>query len=304
MQSFRAEAYGMLSMLLFMVRVLELFELPFPPRVEVYTDNESLINRIKRKQRLRGEEFPNSTLESDWDVVQAILRMIKLFPKVNINHVQGHQDDHEAVHKLSNEAQANVSADEYADKFHKYSSHKKDLVPMIAGTGAQLDTEWGTITSQMKKHIRNMATKEALIEYIAKHEKWDETIHSRIDWESYSYAMRNCKTVSQQFLTKLTMDLLPMGKTVHRYKSYYDHHCPSCGEEHETRSHVLRCRHDTRTPWQNKLLTKVRKEWEEKGTSQVLLAVIVDGLEAWFNDTAFPETRHPPRSAGTHQGSK
>jgi hypothetical protein len=90
------------------------------------------------------------------------------------------------------------------------------------------------------------------------------------------------------------MDLLPTGKTVHRYKPYYDHHCPSCGEEYENRSHILRCRHETRTPWQNKLLTKVRKEWEEKETSQVLLAVIVDGLEAWFNDTAFPEARHPP----------
>jgi hypothetical protein len=41
------------------------------------------------------------------------------------------------------------------------------------------------------------------------------------------------------------------------------------------------------------LLTKIRKAWEND-TSQVLLAVLIDGTKAWLKDEAFPAERHPP----------
>jgi hypothetical protein len=62
--SFRAEAYGMLAMLLFIIRSCEYCGLPIPERVQAYTDNEPLVKRINRKRAMKGDELANSTI--DW----------------------------------------------------------------------------------------------------------------------------------------------------------------------------------------------------------------------------------------------
>jgi ribonuclease HI len=244
--SFRAEAYGMLSMLLFMVRNLEFHMEPFPTRIEVFTDNSGLVKRIRKKRGIEGVEFPNSTLDGDWDVVQAIVKLIKKFPSVNVKHIKGHQDKETPIQDLSMTARMNVEADQLAGEYQYESHHVHDQVPMITGTGVQVEGPKGTITSQLENVLRQLGTEEALIKYLLNHEKWTSDVLDRIDWKAYENAVRNCRAAHAQFITKLTMDLLPTGKRVYRYKPYYDHCCPSCGEAQEDRKHVLRCKHDTR----------------------------------------------------------
>ena len=118
---------------------------------------------------------------------------------------------------------------------------------------AQVHVEGKTIVSKLKRNLRKIIKRPRIQEYIKKKEEWTEEVFQEVDWEAHEQVVKNAK-VSERFITKLIHDILPTGKTISRYKPFYDKRCPSCMEDvEEDRYHLLRCRHEDRIGWRNQL---------------------------------------------------
>jgi ribonuclease HI len=98
--SYRAEAYGMLSGIFYVNKILQFYQ----PRQDALTsstnirnmrivcDNEGLIITIRTLLHRQRSNFVNETIGPEWDVIQAIVQAIREFGTVAMIHVKGHQD--------------------------------------------------------------------------------------------------------------------------------------------------------------------------------------------------------------------
>ena len=114
MTSHRAEAYGMWSILLFIIRLFE-FHNEDPSKVlSLVCDNSSLVDTVNKIAKRKRKQFPNETLEPDWDVINEIVSLIKN-SKQTIEWIRGHQDEKMPKARLPLPAQLNCEADELAN---------------------------------------------------------------------------------------------------------------------------------------------------------------------------------------------
>jgi hypothetical protein len=107
MDSYRAEAYGLLSITSFLHLLGNYYNHQVPP-TEIWCDNMAVVNTVYRKIVRTPPEFPNKTLQPSWDLIQAICATIKLHPDVSLFHVKGNQDMLTDVRELPFPSQLNV----------------------------------------------------------------------------------------------------------------------------------------------------------------------------------------------------
>ena len=98
-------------------------------------------------------------------------------------------------------------------------------------------------------------------------------------------------------LVKLCHDIMPTAKITHRYNPLHSAACHLCKTENEDLTHLLRCNHPERKPWQHKLFTALRASCERLNTRSYLVDILIDGLASWFNvntidKAAYPATFH------------
>jgi hypothetical protein len=110
MDSYRAEAYGLLSITTFLHLMGNYYNHQVPP-TEIWCDNMAVVNTVNRKIVRTRPEFPNETLQPSWDIIEAICATIKLHPDVSLHHVKGHQDNLRDVRELSFPSQLDVQVD-------------------------------------------------------------------------------------------------------------------------------------------------------------------------------------------------
>jgi hypothetical protein len=181
--SYRVEGYGMLSLLRFIFRLLS-FCGSEPRCAAIHSDNSALITRIAKQLRHK-HCYPNDTISSDWDVLQAIVATLRLFPQLPlVSHVKGHQDNVVAYAQLPLEAQLNVDADAAANLFQIEHGATRYIVPLIAGNSAQLFINNKTATYGYVKTIQNAYAYRRLYTYIGQRNKWDDTTLATVDWTS------------------------------------------------------------------------------------------------------------------------
>ena len=158
--SYRAEGYGLLSVLRFITRIQEYCQISAETTLGQWTvtsDNSSLVEVINRiadvskpvelhdwthwdmdqadideGDKIMTNSFdnghPNSTLEPDWDVLHEIKWTFhKQLKGGTLIHTKGHQDDKHKYDKLPLLAQLNVDADrlagQYQDRYGAGPSH-------------------------------------------------------------------------------------------------------------------------------------------------------------------------------------
>ncbi len=173
----------MLSILWFIIQLFKYCGTE-PRCSELYSDNMALIQRID-KQLGRNTWYPNDTISSDWDVLQAIVTTLRRFPRTPlVSHVKGHQDNNTAYALLSLKAQLNVDADTAASLFQTDHGASRYLVPIIAGNSAQLIINDKTVTYGYVKTIRNAYAYPLLKIYIDQRNKSYKWALSTIDCTS------------------------------------------------------------------------------------------------------------------------
>jgi ribonuclease HI len=145
--SYRAEAYGMLSGILYVNKILQFYQsrqdaLTSSAKIRnmrIVCDNEGLITAIRTLlHRKRSDFVLNDTIGPEWDVIQAIVQSIREFGTVAMIHVKGHQDEGNANRRLPLLVRLNVQADKLATSFQRLTNHRGDAVPCIGGNYAQL----------------------------------------------------------------------------------------------------------------------------------------------------------------------
>jgi hypothetical protein len=193
----------------------------------------ALIQRID-KQMAKHTWYPNDTIASDWDVLQAIITTLRQFPQTPlVSHVTGHQDDNVSYALvLPLEAQLNIDANAAATLFQTYHGATRYLVPIITGNGAQLNIDNKTVTYGYVKTIQNAYAYPLLRRYIGKRDKWSDSTLSTIDWTSLGAAC-NRSHAEHHFVVKLSHDLLPTRSRTKQYDKDSPAHCIYCNDTEE-----------------------------------------------------------------------
>jgi hypothetical protein len=288
MDSYRAEAYGLISLATLLDLMSKFFHIPLPP-ITIWCGNLSVVQTINSIITRVRPVFPNDTLRPSWDIIQATCRTFQAHPLLSLQHVKGHQDRTTTFWNLPNEAQLNIQADKLATAFQETSSHGTDRGPMIPGSGCQLVMENQVIPSNHRRRIGTRRRKEKLMTYIQEKLQIPAKELSNIDWESHSHAIRSVPIPNRTFLIKFLHRWLPVGKRVHQYKpSIYPSHCPSCLFPTEDFNHTFRCPSPQRRRWQINLHHDLFKLFQSSNTDPVLANIMIDGLFHWFRQT--PQT--------------
>jgi hypothetical protein len=166
MKSYRAEGYGMLSLLRFIYRLYSFCQQPLPDALSLFCDSKSLLDKT-RTYLQHSRFYPNTSLQPDWDVVQQIASTIRQFPHPpHLVHVKAHQDDAATFNGLEVESQLNVRADTLAKEYNSISHHKASAVPRLPCNAAQLHCQGQTVTSRYRRTVQREALTPAIREYI------------------------------------------------------------------------------------------------------------------------------------------
>ena len=282
--SYRAEAYGVLSVLRFLVR-LRAFHIPEDMHnrdFSIHTlrcDNEGLtikINRIKEYQKI----YPNSTLDSEWDILAEIRTTILQLGAVapTVEHILGHQDKDKPYQELPLPAQLNCDADKMAADFLK---DNQDInfknAPVFPGSGCQLQLPTGTVTHDIKQALKLARTIPPLQARLCHKHAWNQEEFNDIDWKSHGRALKR-HDEHRTTLTKYLHDWLPLGKKVHTYNKKYPESCPSCDEPVEDRDHFWRCPAETRQAWKRACFRAIKQYLEKNNTAPDLQILLLDGM--------------------------
>ena len=302
--SYRAEAYGLLSILRFVIRIAE-----FTGHTEAWKDSLTgelidwwgtlATDGLSVLQTLRGQSddciqpqepiifIPKKEVEldvlcPDWDVLREIQVSMKQLPQVNLQYVKGHQDESTAVARLPLLAQLNVEADAIAGEFQDSYGSDRPFVMMMTHTKAQFTTRHGTVTRQYEATIRREATYAPLFDHIRKKNGWSNPAAHSINWKAHGQALRS-QIKHRSHFTKLVHEDLPTVSQSNRFKSE-TRTCPLCSCSHEDRDHILTCPHPKRILWREEFLTNVSKFCTAKGTYPPIRILLHQAITQWFND--------------------
>jgi len=201
--SFRAESYGILSSLRFVIRFLQYFQQPTFKSYTHITDAQSVLDRLAEVLK-HEDHYANSTLEPEWDVINEIHQSLKQFTnRPTLAYEKGHQDKHKKYHKLALRAQLNCDADGLATNYIKrtdpYGTPGIDETKVILfpHACAQLHLQSGTVTSKLKKPLTLASRGPPLLEHIRATNDWDPSTTDLVDWDSHGIAVRSIPTKSQ-----------------------------------------------------------------------------------------------------------
>ena len=184
--SHRAEGYGQLSLFVVLKTLFEFADIPFDTPIRYGCDNQGLLTRVRERQKY-ADLYPNATLATDWDIVEAINEYRQRFQNIKQEHVKGHQDENAEFENLPHMVQLNVLADRYAGEYQEDEGMQRPLVPMLPTTKCQLTIPGNTVTRGIMKHIRrHHATKRIKPRFIKLHGIENE---NGLDWTAFHAAV-------------------------------------------------------------------------------------------------------------------
>jgi hypothetical protein len=317
--SFRAEAYGMLTTLCYLSRLAEYTGVVETWSGVLATDSQSLLDAISykpktdsvpvmaRTERRLKDIHTIDVLSPEWDLVSNILSILKTFPGLYLQYVRGHQDKKVAYAQLPLLAQLNVDADAMATRYQRQHTQAYTQVLLTATAGVHLLTPQGSITSRYTTEIRYQATHGPLLSYLQHRHGWTDQITKAINWKAHGTALR-ARLNERTHFVKLVQGVLPTSNHVHR-RDPIRSLCPACGLVPEDWTHILRCHHSSRSQWRASLLASLKGELITLQTRPLLVQILMAAISGWlecnheqftFDPTPYP---HAFRRAIQQQNS-
>jgi hypothetical protein len=238
--------------------------------------------------------YANATVDSDWDVLQAVISAKKSYPpSLQLKYVRGHQDKQTQVYNLPLPAQLNVEADKFAGMYEYPVRLDPTRVSIITGNAIQLHTKEGTITRNYRQTIRKIGTKPAMEQYLCANNHWSASEFEWIDWDSHGISIQKWYH-KKHFITKYLHDWLPLFGQLAKYKSHHSAKCPSCDHTVEDRDHFLRC---PGRNWQGDFFPALRQYLDRHKTRPILDDLLNECLRAWLRGqenrlSGYPQLYH------------
>ena len=216
MQSFRAEGYGMLSALRFLLHACT-YSNTWPQHkktIKTYCDNLGLIQRLRWHGK-RTTTTPKNASAPDYDIEISITTTIDQLAAHNIViqplHVRGHQDKHKKYHQLSREEQLNVDADGEATaalRFHR----KTEEYHTLEHANTMLYIEGRPVTSNEANTIRTAYLSKLLRKHMIQREQWQAHVPDLINWAAHKRSLNKLNKMDKTRIHKFLHRCLPTNK--------------------------------------------------------------------------------------------
>jgi len=235
--------------------------------------------------------YPNSTMESDWDILAEIRSsMLELSAKQypTIRHIKGHQDAHRPFKDLSLPAQLNCKADALAEEYlHENPDIDHSRAPLMPSTGCQLVLSKGTTTRKIKQELKHARAAPRLKAYMCEKHAWSDEEFYDIDWQMHGRGIKKLEK-HRKTLVQYLHDWTPTGKQAHRYDPKYPASCPSCTAPVETREHLWQCPAQSREKWRQEFYSTMVKTLTELDTAPPIQELMLEAFKALLEqrDTA------------------
>ena len=287
--SYRAECYGILSLLLYLH--LATCDCPSPApfsQMTVHLDCQSLLTKLHLHQD-RQYFTPHEAISPERDVLMQIESLLDVLAlSFSFKFVKGHQDDNKALHELDSPALANIQADSLASLALSSVAPSNDVLFFPASV-CHLHVKTISITRNIASTIHHLVYEQPMRQYIVSSRPWSFTCD--IDWQVYSMIC-NQNYRRPTFFLKWTHRLLPVGHVVHRRHPLASPYCPACGlyEDHD---HLLACEHESRHPLKKKLLKDLRSDLDRDYYDPILCDILIEGLLCVLHSTPFPFNKFP-----------
>ena len=277
--SFRAEAYGGLSLWRYLYHFFKYHQLSPHSSIEHHIDNKAFLKRFAN-YRSYPFYYPNETMKPDWDVLQSCASTWKTLTdsydlQISFHHVKSHQDKHKDYDKLSLPAQLNIDADHMAEAFLLDNPESIPTAPLIQGAGLHIHCPEGTITTRHKRKIIDARTGPILRKHMQDKHAWNDQVFEDINWEAHRTAFNRKKHHNQATLVKLIHGWLPIGQRIKHYSPKYSMECSLCGEV-ETQQHIHQC--SERHHWKQAFLEEISQYCTKLHTKGAIKAILIELL--------------------------
>ena len=292
LDSYRAEAYGMLSALCFLRRLAEFIGQRDEWHGILATDSQSLLDTITdRAYKLTTDEEPRpcalkdlrylNVMDPDWDLTSSIITVAQTMAGVEMQYIKGHQDRTCEYHQLPLLAQLNVDADAMATQYQRHHGEPRPQVLLTDTAGVCLITPEGSVTKKYAHTIRYQATAPELQKHIMERYKWTQHTFQTINWLAHGSALR-VRIDKRTHLTKLVHGILPTGKVLHR-KDMLRNQCPACRQSMEDWQHIMRCRSPPRQTWRECTIRAIHDKCRSLSTRPAIQDALIDGVTGWLD---------------------
>jgi hypothetical protein len=296
--SYRAEGYGILSALRFLVNMAKVHQKVNGPTIlppKMLCDNQGIVKTYNNLQNYK-HAYPNASMASEWDVIAEIrtatLALGQSTP--TLTHIKGHQDATRPFHELPLSARMNCEADWLANS---YLSEDPIIdfstVPILPTSGCQLNLEKGTVTFNLKQQLRMATSIPPLRAKLCKKHDWSHDTFDNIDWTAHGRALRRHDR-HRVTMVKFLNDILPLGKLANTYDPKYPPSCPSCSEPLEDRQHFWTCQAPTRRKWRTDCYRALFDHLEDSRTALPLQTLLLDAFDAVLHNKDFATIRADP----------
>ena len=239
--SFRAEAYGILAPLRFILRTRQFFHIPTPTNtITWWCDSKSLLSRIASTSSTIPN--PNRSNLADHDLEHTIALSFKsATTSFTQQHLRSHQCDNTPLHQLPVPQRLNRIADNLASQHNQQMLHPEPCVPLVTPAQCQLHINKHTVTNHYNCRLSNSYTHNTLVQHIRQRLNLPTDTINSIAWPEFSRAFKSFSTNHQRFLRRWLYGFLPTQRRLHRYGDCPSPTCPKCLQSNETDHHFLIC---------------------------------------------------------------
>jgi hypothetical protein len=176
---YRAEGYGILSMLRFLGLITQRSGKIGP--CLIVCDNKAIVQQFNTNFEPMKLQ-PNHTTIAEWDILMEIwmTKMIELRNReITMQHIKGHSDNNCPYNQLTLLKQLNVDADRLADAYIQENQAKDyTKASILPSSGIQFNLPIGTITHQLNRHLQEARRLEQHVQYLCTKNGWDTTTYN------------------------------------------------------------------------------------------------------------------------------
>lgn len=315
MSSYRAEAWGVLSVLRFLDRItrLNLFDFTTVSWF-LECDNLALVKNLnKMEQSVKFPNYPGpnapapeaqmsahhyikflqaNPLTSDWDILISIFHLSYLFKSCQVRHIKGHQDRNTQKASLDFSARLNIRCDVIASQ--------AQLLPAFATNHSLPDAaiylyiNSTQITSRWPAAIRYHCASKDYQTYLCHKYNWNAHTWHSINWESFSNSIRK-QTQHKTHFIKMVNECLPTNSRQFRCGHVSNPTCPLCYIHVETFQHLFQCKSLISTQWRQKFHKTIRSQLSSLNTDPILTTILLQFFSELCGEDRQPSTSETPQ---------
>jgi hypothetical protein len=269
--AFRAEAYGLWSMAMFLRYMSVHFQCSSTThKLFIHIDNKAIIGRVERyyEQGVTNK----SILFPDSDVTISAFKELKCW-QAQLHHVKSHNTSSSDANSLPEKL--NKIADELArDQMHTMKCpHTVVQSPLCI-----LKINEVYITRDTQKSILEVASKAPIQQFLRDKYDWGSGTFDLVNWDLQAKILATYDKNDQQRILKFVHEWLPTNHRLFREVQSTTARCPLCYFRTEDNMHLFSCTHPKQVSTKQELLHQLNTSKIEDNLKPLLTSAIKSAI--------------------------